>query len=157
MTRITIITFAIFLSGCAVQSSHLFDQRKSTLSDGEVCRSYLHGLEHDDFGLMRNAQIEAINRGFDVSSCKNKVQNENVKIIAVAALTTAVAIAAKNSGKGNAPATPSQPIDFEWDWDQFYNEDRQLVWACRGVQTGQFSTLDKCTFKTKTDYRWPEK
>ena len=47
-------------------------------------------LEYDDFGLMRNAQIEAINRGFDVSSCKTKFRMKNVKIIAVAALTTAV-------------------------------------------------------------------
>ncbi len=47
--------------------------------------------------------------------------------------------------------------DQEWDWDGFYNEYRQIVWACRGVQTGQFAFDERCAFKTKTDYRWPEK
>jgi hypothetical protein len=47
--------------------------------------------------------------------------------------------------------------DYEWDWDAFYNEYRQIVWGCRGVQTGQFAPEDKCAFKLKTDYRWPAK
>ena len=29
--------------------------------------------------------------------------------------------------------------DYEWAWEQFYHSNGTLVWACRGVQTGQFA------------------
>ena len=50
-----------------------------------------------------------------------------------------------------------QNVDTNWDWDQFYNKSNLLVWACRGVQTGQFAPLNKCSYKNKNDQRWPNK
>nr|WP_143028912.1 hypothetical protein [Massilia sp. PDC64] len=47
--------------------------------------------------------------------------------------------------------------DFDWEWDQFYNSSYQLVWACRGVQSGQFADASRCAYKPQTDLRWPEK
>lgn len=47
--------------------------------------------------------------------------------------------------------------DYDWAWDEFYNEYRQLVWACRGKQTGQFAPEEKCMFKMRIDNTWPEK
>ena len=44
--------------------------------------------------------------------------------------------------------------DHEWDWDSFYNQG-QHVWACRGVQTGQFAEYEHCSDKIQTDDRWP--
>lgn len=46
--------------------------------------------------------------------------------------------------------------DYEWDWDEFYY-DNSLVWACRGVQTGQFAEQSNCAYKVKVDFRWPDK
>lgn len=74
----------------------------------------------------------------------------------------------KASGPSRMPVSTGQVIaaglnpnstvtDYEWDWDGFYNEYSQLVWACRGVQTGQFAFEERCAFKVKTDYRWPTK
>ena len=47
--------------------------------------------------------------------------------------------------------------DYEWAWDQFYHSNGTLVWACRGVQTGQFAEKINCLGKPKNDYRWPNK
>ena len=47
--------------------------------------------------------------------------------------------------------------DYEWAWDQFYHSNGSLVWACRGVQTGQFAEKINCLGKPKNDYRWPNK
>ena len=47
--------------------------------------------------------------------------------------------------------------DRDWDWDQFYHSTGSLVWACRGIQTGQFAEQTRCAGKPKNDYRWPNK
>ena len=39
--------------------------------------------------------------------------------------------------------------DIDWAWD--------LVWHCRGIQTGQFAEHTKCAGKSKNDDRWPNK
>jgi len=40
--------------------------------------------------------------------------------------------------------------DVDWDWDQFYHSTGSLVWACRGIQTGQFADLYRCSGKSST-------
>ena len=39
--------------------------------------------------------------------------------------------------------------DIDWAWD--------LVWHCRGIQTGQFAEFTKCAGKSKNDDHWPSK
>ena len=47
--------------------------------------------------------------------------------------------------------------DTDWAWDQFHHSTGSLVWACRGIQTGQFAKLERCDGKSKNDYRWPKR
>lgn len=47
--------------------------------------------------------------------------------------------------------------DAEWDWDQLYDQRYNLVWACRGVQTGEFADPMRCSGKFQSDGRWPGK
>jgi hypothetical protein len=47
--------------------------------------------------------------------------------------------------------------DTDWAWDQFHHSTGSLVWACRGIQTGQFAKFERCDGKSKNDYRWPKK
>ena len=47
--------------------------------------------------------------------------------------------------------------DIDWAWDQFHHSTGSLVWACRGIQTGQFAEHTKCAGKSKNDDRWPNK
>lgn len=71
-------------------------------------------------------------------------------IVAVAAI--AYSATRSDGGGGYAPAA----VDYEWDWDQFYHQGT-LIWACRGVQTGQFAERSNCQYKYQSDYRWPNK
>jgi hypothetical protein len=45
--------------------------------------------------------------------------------------------------------------DRLWAWDSFRNQYGTLVWACRGVQTGQFSFLVRCHDRPRHDLTWP--
>jgi hypothetical protein len=54
------------------------------------------------------------------------------------------------------PTLPQSNQDFEWDWDAFYRNGN-LVWVCRGVQTGQFAHHSHCQNKPQLDWRWPNK
>ncbi len=47
--------------------------------------------------------------------------------------------------------------DTDWAWDQFHHSTGSLVWACRGIQTGQFAEHTRCAGKSKNDNRWPNK
>jgi hypothetical protein len=47
--------------------------------------------------------------------------------------------------------------DTDWAWDQFHHSTGSLVWACRGIQTGQFAEHTRCAEKSKNDNRWPNK
>lgn len=50
----------------------------------------------------------------------------------------------------------SIPIeDTEWAWDQFYNDQYDLIWRCRGKQTGQFAPDQKCQWDIRADTTWP--
>jgi hypothetical protein len=75
--------------------------------------------------------------------------------LALLAVGAAAYYGAKSHGGGAGYAAPAQDID--WDWDEFYGPDGQLVWACRGIQTAQFAEQWRCAGKLQTDYRWPGK
>ena len=47
--------------------------------------------------------------------------------------------------------------DIDWAWDQFHHSTGSLVWACRGMQTGQFAEHTRCAGKSKNDDHWPSK
>lgn len=161
MKKIGLAISLALLSGCAAVTSHKdFSERRASLNDTEVCKTLIYSheqsLSDSGFAFYKSALDEATTRGYDLQSCKEKIKKQNI-VAATVAIASVLAIAASsrsNSG-GYAPAPATQ--DYEWDWDQYYNEYRQLVWACRGVQSGQFSPLEKCQFKFKTDYRWPSK
>ena len=51
----------------------------------------------------------------------------------------------------------SRSGDRNWAWDQFYHSSGSLVWACRGMQTGQFAEKYKCDMKPRHDLTWPSK
>lgn len=72
--------------------------------------------------------------------------------IAVVALA-AYGVAQGGGGTANSLAPTT---DYDWDWDQFYHNG-SLIWACRGIQTGQFAEQSRCQYKYQSDYRWPAK
>lgn len=61
---------------------------------------------------------------------------------------TSVVLREKHDGKAYS--------DLEYAWDAFKHRGR-MVWACRGVQTGDFVSESLCAFQPKTDAHWPSK
>lgn len=61
-----------------------------------------------------------------------------------------------NSPSYSAPSpsynSPSSGTDWDWDWDY---QPANGQWVCRGIQTGQYATRDKCAIDTMVDDRWP--
>ena len=92
----------------------------------------------------------------DLMKAQNDRNNEDIAIAVLAGVTTALVVysVVNSSASGGSSNTN---IDNDWEWDQFYNAYGELVWACRGVQTGEFAVLSKCDYKYKTDYTWPGK
>lgn len=72
-------------------------------------------------------------------------------------LGAAAAVAAVRAGGGAAAGAGAGASDYDWAWDEFRNQYGQLVWACRGKQTGEFAVSERCRFKPVNDYTWPGK
>ena len=61
-----------------------------------------------------------------------------------------------SDGVGASTETPDQVYDFAYSWDSFQHRTT-TIWACRGVQSGQFVDDSYCAFKPKLDKVWPFK
>lgn len=86
-------------------------------------------------------------------------QREARSDAATAALLGLGAQLLQSSGPRALAPTPSPnryQYDIDWAWDEFYNNG-QLVWACRGKQTGEFANDYACAGKPKNDFTWPQK
>lgn len=46
--------------------------------------------------------------------------------------------------------------DYDFAWDQFKHRGR-MIWACRGVRTGQVVDSNLCAGKDMVDSHWPDK
>jgi hypothetical protein len=148
----------LLLAACAVSQERFYADRES-LSDAQVCRAWVGstGVFSQDVGQ------EAQRRGLLYANCEKQVANEKgaaVGAVVLGVLGAAAIYSAKHGGGGGgggaAQASPSNgAIDYEWDWDQFMAPGDGLVWACRGVQTGQFADEWHCAGKPKADLRWP--
>jgi hypothetical protein len=92
-----------------------------------------------------------------LTSCANMSEEAKQRwLIAGAVLAAAGGAYAigRNQGYANGYAA-HQLTDYDWAWDQFYNANYALVWACRGKQTGQFADMAKCQYKPQNDLTWP--
>jgi len=141
-------------TGCALNPVQ-FQSMRAKLSDLDVCRTWLKTSAGPDRAFELQVRNEAVYRGLSFPRCEAMVADADDKAkTALGVLLAAVAVVAiAKSGGGGGGA--GEPVDVEWDWDLFYNEYRQLVWACRGVQTAQFAEVWRCNGKAKVDARWP--
>ena len=75
----------------------------------------------------------------------------NTPIVATAA--AAGGIAAANSTNGGAEEYYSGGYGVAWD--QFYDQNYQLIWSCRDKATGQFVYDYQCGGQAMVDTTWP--
>jgi hypothetical protein len=164
MRLIAFMAAALAASGCAM-SPERFSQTRFSLNDTEVCRSARDANASRNSDFIQATQAELDRRSVMPQVCDQLIQEEDtrnaVAALAVIAIVGAAAVAANSSGAGYAsPSTSSaysSTSDYDWAWDQFYGASYELVWACRGIQTGQFANVDKCQYDPKIDSRWPAK
>jgi hypothetical protein len=88
---------------------------------------------------------------------KNKEFSVGNTLLTILGVAATAALAASGGGGGYGGNSYYEQTDYDWAWDQYYNQYRQLVWSCRGMQTGQFAYLSKCQYKTQNDFTWPSK
>jgi hypothetical protein len=149
------LAIVVALSGCAVSPTS-FRNNPSAHSDATVCRALRGNQARADPTFAYDLTQELGRRGIPFNSCDSLIAKQDATIgIGVLLGAALIAVAASKGGGGGGYNTAQ--YDTEWDWDQFYNQYRQLVWACHGVQTGQFAEAYHCAGKYQTDYRWPSK
>lgn len=130
------------------------------------------GPHHDQNVDLKRRYISAINRQIAAAKDRqatiqrtNEARANSSNDVGGALFTALAAYAIAKDGRRGISPMPAQqrqqvgilPIDVDWQWDEFYGPNGQLVWACRGVQTGQFAFEDKCANRAKVDIFWPDK
>lgn len=152
----------LLLSGCALTPAE-FSAKRYEISDTRVCKTWRSASNSGDSAFLRVAWDEVSRRGLDREKCQRLETDQDVAIgagilIGLAALAAAKGgSAASGAAVGGSAGYGSTTYDYDWEWDQFYNQYRNLVWACRGVQTGQFADPSHCAGKLQTDWKWPAK
>lgn len=152
------LTLCGLMAGCAVTPERLRSNPQS-VSDADLCRALEGGEAKRDPTFMYDIRIQMSRRWISDEQCGQIVSKSNAAIGAGFLLGAALVAASRGAGDGGGGSNSyaAQQYDTEWDWDQFYNQYRQLVWACRGVQTGQFADNWHCAGKAQIDWRWPQK
>jgi len=148
---------AAMVAGCATTPEH-YRQNKAGLSDLEVCRASRAAMNAADWSWHSETMEDMAARGLTAASCVELVAEAEQKAKTVGAIVlgvAALALIASQAKKGRIGGSQATGQDFDWDWDLFYGERMQMVWACRGVQTGQFAEPYRCQHKAQTDLRWP--
>jgi len=144
------IVCAATLVGCSTTSETFYKNPKK-VGDTSLCRTY---LETKDYDFKRDIRRELSSRAILASSCAQRVRKQNNQIaagVAVAAVGAAVIYCTRGGRSCGGGGS------YGADWDQFYNDRYQLVWACREIQTGRFTEVENCSNKYQTDNRWPSK
>jgi len=162
MKKTIALALSILLTGCATPPQ-LFDLQKKSNSNAQICRTLATARSAGGDAFYAKVFDEASRRGYDESSCSTLVAAENqamknaaIGIVAVAGVVALAAAASRGGGGGGASAY-GPTNDTDWAWDEFYNERYQLVWMCRGKQTGQFADAQRCAYKPQNDFTWPSK
>jgi hypothetical protein len=88
-------------------------------------------------------------------SLKNKTNREDYE----RGQRVAAALMGLGTAIRNGANTQPQylPTDYDWDWDAFYDGYGNLLWRCRGIQSGQFANNSNCQYDYMDDDRWPNK
>lgn len=146
--------FSLVFASCTT-SHQALNKNPASVSTSALCRSL---TSTKDVAFQQSLYVELTRRSVSPSQCVEMVTKQNQAIVAglaVAALGAAVAVCANNDCGGGGGYTPN--YDRGADWDQFYNQYGQLVWACREIGTGQFTYEYNCSGKIQSDWRWPSK
>jgi hypothetical protein len=144
------------LTSCAVSQEKFYANRYG-LSETQLCRTLLDSGTQTTPTFLREVREEVERRNLSDASCVEINRRQSAAIGAGVVLAVAAVAVARRGAAGGGSSGGMSLYDTDWEWDQFYNSSRQLVWACRGVQTGQFANQYNCASKAQIDWKWPGK
>jgi hypothetical protein len=166
---ISALLVVAMVTGCAA-SPERFYADPSSISDTQLCRTFLTSAVGTDVKFAADVRNSAGLRGLSYERCQAMVNRQNVQIGAGALLGAAIIAVARNGssntsvgvgvgvGLGGDAVERAGPVyDSQWEWDEYTDAERRLVWACRGVQSGHISETYHCADKPQADLRWPQK
>jgi hypothetical protein len=152
-THIAIMLGVTMLAGCATTPAEFYNNRYA-LSNEKLCRTLQATAASKNAQFEWDVRGEIERRGLNSPSCDAIVRKQNAAIAGGLVLATVLVAAAASGGGGAGVSTTS---DYSWEWDQFYGQYGALVWSCRGVQTGRFAEMHRCSGKAQSDWMWPGK
>ena len=106
------------------------------MSDTEVCRAASTARQSGDDAFVSMVNEEGERRSLSAGKCKTLIadSDRDTAIAAAAIIGIAVVAMASSQGGGNAPPPASNE---EYAWRLNYNANRQPVWVCREVGSGE--------------------
>lgn len=149
--KASIALLALALIGCASMTPDRFAAMKTRLTPFDLCYYFNDSTKAGDTAMARQIADEIARRGGSLAQCGSGQQ------LARGLGTFTQSWGAAAGATLELRQSMAGPTDYEWDWDQYYDDRWQLVWACRGVQTGQFVEPSRCVGKVQLDWRWPSK
>lgn len=149
-TSALLLCIAVSLGGCTTNSSntHKDPTGESTLN---LCR--ILSTNRDQAYRTEIARL-LVRRGASAEKCNRLVAADNALAtgIAIGGAAAAAGAVAANNGYGGGGYYPEV---YGVAWDQFYNENYQLIWRCRDRATGRFVYDYNCSSKPMNDFTWP--
>lgn len=137
-------------SGCST-NSNVSDADLTAMNTVTLC----HALANSSDEQYRNRVAALlVKRGATVEKCLRLIQTDNAVAagIAVAGVAVAAGAAANNGGGGYYPPPQRR---YGVAWDQFYDQNYNLIWRCRDRATGRFVYDYYCAGMPMIDTTWP--
>ena len=147
----TAVCVALLAAGCTSTTSTYSMKDPHDESTLKLCRVW--SSTTDQSYRNRVAQI-LVKRGASVEKCQRLISSDDSTATTIAIATAAAAggIAAANSGYGGGGYYSG---GYGVAWDQFYNQNYQLIWRCRDKASGRFVNDYQCGGEAMVDTTWP--
>lgn len=143
----TLACACLILTGCATSKS-TFYEAPTQVGTWSLCRTLGDALSSGDRLYADDVAREVASRGLSIEDCKTRNMIVDVGVVSIVVL--GVVAAAMTGGGGGGGGT-----DSSFAWDQFQANNGQLMWACRGRQTGRFADQWRCSGLPMNDFAWP--
>jgi hypothetical protein len=152
-----VLIASVIATGCA-WTPERYASKRENLDDTETCRLFLGWRKEAKEPYLTMVKEEVARRGLTEDQCAanyQELRRARREAIGTGLLLTASVAAVVYASQSRAAFPVTASYDSSWDWDQFADKSGNLVWACRGVQTGQFADQHHCTGRPISDWRWP--
>ena len=151
LTEGAIVLVAALISSCAM-SPEQFQKERYSVGDARLCKTWRGAVASNNWVFI-NVGDEIVRRGLDNVKCAQIERNQALAIGAGVLVGAAVVAAARNGGGagvavGGGAGYSGANYDYDWECDEYYSANNELVWSCGGVQTGQFAEPERCVGKT---------